>query len=61
MKKLKKDLGLEVKAESQKEQMIAKKDFKIVHNNYVRDVKVGDDLSDIPLMYVSNLKAENVI
>lgn len=41
--------------------LIAKKDFKIVHNDYVLDIKQGDDLSDVPEMYLANLKTEQVI
>lgn len=40
---------------------VAKKDFKLVHNNYIRDIKEGDDLSDVPEMYKQNLKSENVL
>lgn len=41
--------------------LIAKKDFKIVHNEYVREIKVGDDLSDVPNMYLENLRTEQVL
>jgi len=39
----------------------AKKDFIICRNDYYREIKEGDDLSDIPLMYYANLKTEKVI
>lgn len=41
--------------------LIAKKDFKIVHNDYVREIKKGDDVSDVPEMYLNNLKIEGII
>lgn len=40
--------------------MIAKKDFIICHNEYFKTIKAGDDLSDIPEMYLQNLKIEQV-
>lgn len=41
--------------------MIAKKDFVIQHNIYRREIKVGDDVSDVPKEYHENLKTEGVI
>lgn len=41
--------------------LLANKTFKIVHNNYVREIKEGDDLSDIPEMYLENLRTEGII
>ncbi len=42
-------------------QLKAKKAFEINHNDYHRDIQVGDDLSDVPVMYHQNLKTEGVI
>lgn len=44
-----------------KSDQIAKKDFKIVQNAYEREIKKGDDLSDIPGAYLENLKTEGVL
>lgn len=44
-----------------KSKLIAKRDFKIVHNKYVFDIKEGDDISHIPEMFLCNLKVEKVI
>jgi len=49
-----------------KDKLIALKDFKIYHPKsdkeiYERDIKKGDDLSDVPDMYLQNLKTEKVI
>ena len=41
--------------------LIAKKDFEIHHNDYHRTIKAGDDLSDVPEIYLQNLKTEEVI
>lgn len=46
---------------AERPRLTAKKAFKIVHNNYVRDIQPGDDVSDIPEIYLSNLKTEEVI
>jgi len=52
----------EIKPEVQpKSSMKAKKAFRIVQNEFVRDIKVGDDLSDVPAVYISNLRTEGVI
>lgn len=47
-----------VKEESR---LIAKKDFVICHNDYFKEIKKGDDISDVPPIYIENLKTENVI
>lgn len=39
----------------------AKKDFVIHHNDYHRDIKEGDDLKDVPKLYIDNLKTEGVL
>ncbi len=44
-----------------KPKLIAKRDFKIVHNQYVFEIKQGDDIGYIPEMFLCNLKVENVI
>lgn len=49
------------KLEKKKPQALAKKDFVISHNGYERVIKKGDDLSDVPAMYLANLKTEGVI
>lgn len=41
--------------------MIAKRDFTISHNEYLRKIKAGEDVSDVPSVYHENLKTENVI
>lgn len=41
--------------------LIAKKDFLIVHNDYRREIKKGDDLSDVPEIYHPNLRTEEVL
>lgn len=41
--------------------LIAKKEFKIVHNDYEREIKIGDDLSDVPELYLENLRTEGII
>lgn len=41
--------------------LIAKKDFVISHNDYFRKIKAGDDVSDVPSIYLTNLKTEQVI
>lgn len=48
-------------AEEKKGQLIAKKEFEIMHNGYHRKIKVGEDISDVPAMYYENLKTEQVI
>jgi len=51
----------EAKLNLVKDEMIAKRDFVICHNDYFKTIKVGDDLSDVPEMYWANLKTETVI
>lgn len=41
--------------------MIAKKAFKIVHNDYEKTINEGDDLSDVPAVYWPNLISEGVL
>lgn len=50
----------EVACESES-MLIAKKAFIIRHNDYYREIKPGDDLSDIPELYHENLKTEGVL
>ena len=40
---------------------VAKKDFVICQNEFLRKIKKGDDLSDIPKVYVQNLETEGVL
>ena len=47
--------------EAPKKKLIAKKDFKIKHNEYFFDIKEGDSLNHIPKMFIQNLKTEQVI
>lgn len=42
-------------------ELVAKKDFVIVWNDYRREIKVGDVLTDVPEMFYENLKTEGVI
>lgn len=39
----------------------AKKDFVICQNDYYKEIKAGDDISDVPEVYHENLKTEQVI
>lgn len=48
-------------APSSSGQLIALKDFEIHHNEYHRQIKKGDDLSDVPAQYHQNLKTEGVL
>ena len=41
--------------------LIAKRAFVICQNEYFREIKEGDDLSDIPVRYHPNLKTEGVL
>ncbi len=41
--------------------LIAKKDFVIRQEPYLRVIKVGDDLSDVPEKYHVNLRTEGVL
>lgn len=43
------------------EKLLAKKDFEIHHNEYHRMIKTGDDISDVPELYLENLKTEGVL
>lgn len=54
-------LQLEEKPLEKKGKLIAKKDFKIVHNDFSLEIKEGDSLDGCPEMYLPNLKAEGVI
>lgn len=49
------------KDKKEKSDMIAKKDFVITQNEYVKEIKKGDDLSKVPSIYHANLKTENVL
>ena len=44
-----------------KKPLIAKRDFTICWNDYLRKIKKGDDVSDVPQMFHQNLKTEKVI
>jgi hypothetical protein len=58
----KKEVTKEKKAnEPKRAAFIAKKNFKIVQNDFVLEIKVGDDLTDVPERFVENLKTEGVI
>lgn len=41
--------------------LVAKKDFTISHNEYVRKIKAGEDISDVPSHYHDNLRTEGVL
>lgn len=49
----------EVKQE--KPRLLARKAFVIRHNGYERVIFQGEDLSDVPEIYLDNLKTEKVI
>lgn len=51
----------EKKSSKKKSSKIAKRDFTIAHNEYFKEIKKGDDLSDIPEIYEQNLKTEGVL
>ena len=40
---------------------IALKDFVVSQNDFYLEIKEGDDLSEVPEMYLQNLKTEKVI
>lgn len=40
---------------------IAKKDFVICQNQYRREIRSGEDISDVPEVYLPNLKTEGVL
>lgn len=39
----------------------AKKDFEIHHNDFHLVIKSGDELKDVPVIYLENLKTEGVL
>jgi len=41
--------------------LIAKKDFVISHNGYLKKIKAGEDISDVPSVYHANLKTEGIL
>jgi len=41
--------------------LIAKRDFVIKQNEFYLEIKTGDDLSEVPKLYLENLKTEQVI
>ena len=49
----------DVQAEQQA--MKAKKGFVILHNDFFREIKTGDDLSDLPEKFIQNMKTEGVL
>lgn len=55
----------QVTAEPARPGLVAKKDFKLFHphdkGTYRRDIKAGDDISDVPEHYHPNLRAEGVL
>ena len=62
IKKIKKKVSDKEKSEEKSSSSVrAKKDFVISFNDYHREIKEGDDLSDVPEMFIQNLKTENVI
>jgi len=59
IKKDKKDIGPAIDMTDRP--MIAKKDFKIVQNDYERVIVKGEDIEDVPERYWDNLKSEGII
>lgn len=51
----------EAKNKPEKQVISAKKSFTICQNEFFREIKAGDDLSDIPEVYIENLKTEGVL
>lgn len=49
------------KVEVPKSEMIAKRAFLIVQNEYARQIQAGDDVSDVPPRFHENLRTEKVI
>lgn len=47
--------------EAKQWKIVAKKDFKIVQNEYERNIVKGEDISDVPERYWQNLKTEGVL
>ena len=45
----------------QESKLVALKDFVISHNDYFRKIVKGEDISDVPKIYIENLKTEGVI
>lgn len=43
------------------EKLIAKKDFVIVQNEFHISIKAGQDLKDVPKVYIPNLITEGVL
>lgn len=41
--------------------LVAKKDFEINHNGFCLKIKKGDNLKDVPKIYLPNLKTEGVL
>jgi len=41
--------------------LVAKKDFVISHNGYLKKIETGADISDVPSMYHANLKTEGIL
>ncbi len=48
-------------SEDSKPVLVAKKDFRITQNSYDRVIQAGQDISDVPEMYHTNLKTEGVL
>ncbi len=44
-----------------KKDLVALRDFVICWNEYYKEIKAGDDISDVPEMFYENLKTEKVI
>jgi hypothetical protein len=59
--KEKKAQGSEARSPAKKGPLIAKKDFEIQQNDYLRVIKAGEDLGDVPAVYHANLKTEGVL
>lgn len=56
------ETSLQKNSESHEKQLlIAKKAFTIFQNAYFREIKVGDDLHDVPERFLANLKTEGVL
>lgn len=43
------------------ERRIAKRDFSIRRNDYKRDIRAGENLKDVPEIYLDNLRTEQVL
>jgi hypothetical protein len=46
---------------AEKSRLTAKKNFSLHHNEYHNEIKLGDDLSDVPELYLENLRTEGVL